>query len=229
MNLSEFETNGFNKVVNYNKKILIHLFNTKTNINKEFNFNFETNLIYSIPETNIKFAIACINNDDNNTLFFVNNVIYGIYEGDSSANRTFYNGLTDKYQFYSYSFYESQIIKIHLQDNYYMDISIINSNNDINNNKNDDMQNKELLRVECATNGVTFILPPKRTFVFYNDRLEIYNKNSLTRTIKYNEIIEIQIMKTWQNNVFINCKPIGVMLYKVSNDICSKIKEITGK
>jgi hypothetical protein len=110
-----------------------------------------------------------------------------------------------------------------------MDISIINSNNDINNNKNDDMQNKELLRVECATNGVTFILPPKRTFVFYNDRLEIFNKNSLTRTIKYNEIIEIQIMKTWQNNVFINCKPIGVMLYKVSNDICSKIKEITGK
>ena len=36
-------------------------------------------------------------------------------------------------------------------------------------------------------------------------------------------------MKNWQNNVLINCKPIGVNIYKVSDEICNKIKEITGK
>ena len=35
----------------------------------------------------------------------------------------------------------------------------------------------ELLRITCRTNGVGFILPPKRTFEFYNDKLDIYKKD----------------------------------------------------
>ena len=84
----------------------------------------------------------------------------------------------------------------------------------------------ELLRITCRTNGVGFILPPKRTFVFYNDKLDIYKKDKLIRTIKYDEIIEVQVMKTWQINVFLNCKPIGAMLYKVSNEYTNIIQEI---
>ena len=86
----------------------------------------------------------------------------------------------------------------------------------------------ELLRIECGTNGVGFVLPPKRLFVFYGDKLEVYNKDKLVRTINYGDIIEYQNMKSWQNNFFINCKPMGIMLYKISDEECRKIEEIIG-
>ena len=87
----------------------------------------------------------------------------------------------------------------------------------------------ELLRITCRTNGAGFILPPQRDFVFFQDRLEIYKKGNLVRTINYSEVIEVSNAKTWQNNLFINCKPLGVMLYKISDDEVNKIKEIIGK
>ena len=89
---------------------------------------------------------------------------------------------------------------------------------------------KELLRfVSTGTNGINILFPPKFEFVFYNDKLEIYKKQKLIRTINYEDIKEITIIKNWQNNVLINCKPIGVNIYKVSDEICNKIKEITKK
>ena len=63
----------------------------------------------------------------------------------------------------------------------------------------------------------------------YDTKLELYKKGKLVRTVDYNDIIEITNIKTWQNNVFINCKPIGINIYKVSDEIFNKIKEITNK
>ena len=54
-------------------------------------------------------------------------------------------------------------------------------------------------------------------------------KGNLVRTINYDDVKEVVVMKTWQNNVFINCKPVGVNIYKVSDEICNKIKEIINK
>ncbi|MCL2079805.1 MAG: hypothetical protein FWH17_08200 [Oscillospiraceae bacterium] len=88
----------------------------------------------------------------------------------------------------------------------------------------------ELLRfTSTGTNGVNLLLPPKFDFVFYEAKLEMYKKGKLVRTINYEDITEITLIKTWQNNVFINCKPIGINIYKVSDDIYGKIKEITKK
>ena len=88
----------------------------------------------------------------------------------------------------------------------------------------------ELLKFTASgQNGVLVFLPPKFEFVFYEQKMEMYKKGKLVRTINYEEIKEIVVMKNWQNNVLINCKPIGVNIYKVSDEICNKIKEITGK
>ena len=89
---------------------------------------------------------------------------------------------------------------------------------------------KELLRFTAkGTNGANILLPPKFEFVFYSDRLEMYKKGKLVRTINYSDIKEISVIKTWQNNVFINYKPIGVNIYKISDETTTKIKEITCK
>ena len=89
---------------------------------------------------------------------------------------------------------------------------------------------KELLRfTSTGTNGANIFLPPKFEFVFYDNKLEMYKKGKLVRTINYEDIKEVTLIKTWQNNVLINCKPVGVNIYKVSDEIYSKIKEITGK
>ena len=88
----------------------------------------------------------------------------------------------------------------------------------------------ELLRfTSTGTNGINILFPPKFEFVFYNDKLEMYKKAKLVRTINYEDIKEVAVVKTWQNNVLINCKPIGVNIYKVSDEICNKIKEIINK
>lgn len=80
-----------------------------------------------------------------------------------------------------------------------------------------------------GTNGVSILFPPKFDFVFYADRLDMYKKGKLVRTINYADIKEVSMVKTWQNNVLINCKPIGVNIYKVSDETYNKIKEITQK
>lgn len=86
----------------------------------------------------------------------------------------------------------------------------------------------ELLRFTATgQNGALVFLPPKFEFIFYEHKMEMYKKGKLERTINYEDIKEVVVMKNWQNNVFINCKPIGVNIYKVSDEICNKIKEIT--
>lgn len=87
----------------------------------------------------------------------------------------------------------------------------------------------ELLKfTSTATNGVG-LLPPKYDFVFYDTKFVFYKKGKLVREVKYEDITEIALFKTWQNTIFINCKPIGINIYKVSDDIYKKIKEITKK
>lgn len=88
----------------------------------------------------------------------------------------------------------------------------------------------ELLRfTSTGTNGVNILFPPKFEFVFYDTKFEMYQKGKLVRTVNYEDVKEIVIMKNWQTNVLINCKPIGINIYKVSDEICNKIKEIVKK
>ena len=88
----------------------------------------------------------------------------------------------------------------------------------------------ELLRfTSTGTNGVSILLPPKFDFVFYDTKLELYKKGKLVRTVNYDDIKEITMIKTWQNNVFINCTPIGINIYKIDDETYNKIKEITKK
>lgn len=88
----------------------------------------------------------------------------------------------------------------------------------------------ELLRfVSTGTVGVNILFPPKYEFVFYESKLDIFKKGKLVMTVDYNDIKEVLVVKNWQNNVLINCKPMSFNIYKVSDEICAKIKEITGK
>lgn len=88
----------------------------------------------------------------------------------------------------------------------------------------------ELLRFTApGQNGINILFPPKFEFVFYNDKFEMYKKGKLVRTTLYEDVKEVAIIKNWQNNVIITCKPIGVNIYKVSDEICNKIKEIINK
>lgn len=88
----------------------------------------------------------------------------------------------------------------------------------------------ELLRFTAkGTNGVSVFLPPKYDFVFYETKLEMIRKGKTERTIEYNNITEVTLIKTWQNNVFINCKPIGINIYKVDDATYQKIKDIIKK
>ena len=90
--------------------------------------------------------------------------------------------------------------------------------------------NNELLRFTSRSSiGINFILPAKKEFIFFENKLEVYNKGKLIKTVNYEDIVDVTIMKTWQNNVFINVKPMGFNIYKVSDDICNKLKEIIKK
>lgn len=89
---------------------------------------------------------------------------------------------------------------------------------------------KELLRFTSGSSiGISFILPAKKEFVLYENKLEVYNKGKLIKTVNYEDITEVVVMKNWQNNIFINTKPMGFNIYKVSDEICSKVKEIIKK
>ena len=88
----------------------------------------------------------------------------------------------------------------------------------------------EIFRFEAkGTNGVSAFLPPKYEFVFYDTKLEMIRKGKTERTIEYNDVTEVTLIKTWQNNVFINCKPIGINIYKVDDETYQRIKDIIKK
>ncbi len=89
---------------------------------------------------------------------------------------------------------------------------------------------EELLRFKAkGTLGINILIPPTFEFVFYNDKLNIYKKEKLVSEITYDEIKEIAVVKNWQNNVLFSCKSKSFNIYAISDDMCNKIKEITGK
>lgn len=97
-------------------------------------------------------------------------------------------------------------------------------------NKYINQNKKELLRFASKSSiGINILFPPKSEFVFYSNELEIYKKEKLVMSVNYDDIKEIVIVKNWQNNIIVNCKPKSFNIYKVSDEICTKIKEITGK
>lgn len=80
-----------------------------------------------------------------------------------------------------------------------------------------------------GTNGYSVFFPPKYDFVFYESKMELIRKGKIERTVEYSDVTEVTLIKTWQNNVFINCKPIGINIYKVSDETYQRIKDIIKK
>ena len=80
-----------------------------------------------------------------------------------------------------------------------------------------------------GTNGYSVFLPPKYDFVFYETKMELIRKGKIERAVEYSDVTEVTLIKTWQNNVFINCKPIGINIYKVSDETYQRIKDIIKK
>lgn len=118
-----FEKNGFVKLKESDKKLLIHIFDNKGFIDNYYDFNFETNVINKIPNTDIEFAIAINNNG--RKCFFINqgfNPFHG--ENITSPYRTFYNGLMKEPFKHVYPLDET--IKIETESNLILEIKVDN-------------------------------------------------------------------------------------------------------
>lgn len=119
-----FKKNGFVKIKKDNK-IIIKIYNNGNTI-KSYVYKFETNIINTIPEKNIKFAIALEKDNNENFDFFIN-IFNPSIQNCASPTRTYFPGLTDAYNFFRYRFnYKQQsILKIGLDENSYLEISVI--------------------------------------------------------------------------------------------------------
>lgn len=113
-----FESNGFIKQKDINKILIIRI------DNEYYGFIFETNIIDSIPNTDIKFAIAV---DENGKNYFFINKEFNPYHDETitSPNRTFYNGLMKEPFKNVYSL--DTPIKIETDSNVVLEIQITNN------------------------------------------------------------------------------------------------------
>ena len=104
---------------------IIKIYNNGNTI-KSYVYKFETNIINTIPEKNIKFAIALEKDNNENFDFFIN-IFNPSIQNCASPTRTYFPGLTDAYNFFRYRFnYKQQsILKIGLDENSYLEISVI--------------------------------------------------------------------------------------------------------
>ena len=81
-----FESNGFIKIKDRNKLIHINI------LNNDYYFDFETNTINQIPNTDIEFAIAV--DSDYKSYFFINKSFNPLHdESITSPYKTFYSDL----------------------------------------------------------------------------------------------------------------------------------------
>ena len=119
------EINQFIKIKK-DKKIVIELINKVNLISKYYMFNFETNVIYNIPGTDINFAIALTEENDEYFNFFINQGANPFNRSVDIPTRTSFPGITDKYNFsrYIYDYKEQQRLKIDTKGVYYLEISV---------------------------------------------------------------------------------------------------------
>jgi hypothetical protein len=202
-----FISNGFLKVRDASKKLIVSV------NGKSYNFDYETNIIHTIPQTDISFAMV-FEDSGRRSLFL--NQDYNIKDDTSftAPYRTFYDGLMKEP--FKFIFPFDGPLKVETPSNVLIEARV------------EDVVINELLRfTSTGSVGITFLFPPKLDFVFYNDHLDVYKKGKLARTVFYVDIVEVFVFN--KNNVTINCKPIGFNIYKVNDDIISKIKQITGK
>lgn len=99
---SAFKRHGFFKVIDSKKKICVM-------VNEEqYEFDYETNVIYEIPKEKIKFAM-CMHEGPRARRLFVNKD-YTIMQGTTSPYRTFYEGLMKEPFRFCYPFDEPATI-----------------------------------------------------------------------------------------------------------------------
>lgn len=118
----KFEKNNFIKIIK-DKKVIIKIYNNDVLLNF-YEYNFETNIINTIPDTNIKFAIALEKDNDEYLHFFTTQ--FNENQNYDSPTRTFFPGITDTYGFYRYIFdyKEQKVLKIEIDANNYLEISV---------------------------------------------------------------------------------------------------------
>ena len=122
----DFEKNGFHKFIKKDRKIVIDLFNKQTNTHETFDFEFETNKIYDIPNTDYVFAIAMDKNyDDFCNLFSTIDYNYKNPES-TSPTRTYFRGVTEKCGYrYMFNYKDNPKLKIDSEGEYCIEISIV--------------------------------------------------------------------------------------------------------
>lgn len=123
-----FISAGFLKVKKENQKIAVKIYNKKTSEEELLNYDFETNIVYDIPNTDIKFAIALGSN--NNYITFMVNIGFNPFNHSvSSPFRTWYPQLVpsvfETLTTYGFDYSKNEILKIDTDDIYYLEVSVI--------------------------------------------------------------------------------------------------------
>lgn len=109
-----FENSGFAEYSDINKKVQVLYKNNK------YNYNYQTNTIYEIPNSNFKFIICT---SDNEYLQLLINHYVEVIEGN--MYRTFYPGLWDEPSQFACAFNENNIFKVETKEKEILEISVI--------------------------------------------------------------------------------------------------------
>jgi len=125
-----FKQNGFIKYKDKERKIVIDLYKRDDNdFHETFEYAFESNVIYKIPETDIFFIIGIGGKKGDFIHYFTNKYKY-IPSNFDSPTRTFLPGITDVYQVYRFMFdYKSKgELLVNAEGNYYYAVSVKEEN-----------------------------------------------------------------------------------------------------
>ena len=133
----DFEKKGFMKYKDDSKKIMIHLYERKPIKEYKYEFNFETNIINYIPNTDIFFIISA-SAERETILFFINKSFNVFNKSAASPVRSVIRGISDKYKVCEYIFdysLQKEIyngkefiinpkLNIDTDENYYLEVSV---------------------------------------------------------------------------------------------------------
>lgn len=192
---------------------------------KNYVFVYETNYIFDIPDTDIRFAITFEKGGKRS--FFINQECNP--SADSTITppyRTYYEGLMKEPFKLIYPL--DKPLKIETDKHVIIEVKIEEKEEEKKEINPEEI--KELFRFTSrAQFGSVSLFPPKFDFIFYNNHLEVYRKGKLIRNVDYGIIRDVFIFKKFHTNVTINYDPVGFNICNVPDEISTKIKQIIGK
>lgn len=89
---------------------------------------------------------------------------------------------------------------------------------------------EELLRFTARSTGFHLILPPKREFVLYKDRIEKYKNGKLIERVLYSDIKDVICMSFPSRSITIITKQnYSFAMLTMTKDQYNKVREILNK